>query len=60
MQGNPNSMGGLNSGRLDAAMQNSQSQFSKIASNGTIGQNAASNAVLGLQGYRYTIRASLC
>lgn len=49
MQGNPNSMG-LNSGRIDAVMQNSQSQFSKIASNGTIGQNAASNAVLGLQG----------
>ena len=28
----------------------SQSQFSKIASNGTLGQNAQSNAVLGLQG----------
>ena len=49
MQGNPISMG-VNSGRIDAVMQNSQSQFSKIASNGTIGQTPGSNAVLGLQG----------
>jgi len=42
-----NSMGGVNSGRIDA-LQNSASVYSQVASNGTLGV-AGSNAVLGLQ-----------